>query len=59
MKVCIFYHFEIRNSKLSLDFKRFEVFDPLTQKTYPAESVLEKFQSNVKFDESVKIFKFS
>ena len=59
MKVCILYYFEMGKLNLSLDFKKFEVFDPLTQKTYPGDSASEKFPQKVKFDKSVKIFKFS
>ena len=61
MKACILYNFEMRDSNLCLDFKTFEVLDPSIPKTYPGDSALEKekFPQNVKFDESVKMVKFS
>ena len=53
------YHFEIGDSKLSLNSKKCDVLDPFTQKTYPGDSALGKFPQKVKFDETVKMVKFT
>ena len=58
MKGDILYRFEFLNSKQSLHFKKFEVLDPFTPKTYPGDFALGKFPQQVIFDENVKIFKF-
>ena len=58
MKVCIFYHFEMGNTNLSLDFKKLDILDPFTPNTYPGDSALEKFPQKLKIEEYVKIFKF-
>ena len=59
MKVFIFYHFEMRYLKMSLDLKKFEVFDSLSQKTYPGDSASEKFPQKMKFDKNINMVKFS